>query len=716
VAFPAGATPSTSSAEYRANWGVGGVKAEAGWTRGATGAGVVVAIIDDGIIPSEPEIAGRLHPASMDIVDTRNQLTGAGTHGTELAGFIAGAFNGVSTVGVAYDATILAVRADDPNCTSANCSFLNSDLARAVDYAAAQGAKIINLSLGSAGVSSQAFRAALARATAAGVIVVNSAGNDGPTAPDVNYPGRFASDLTVSNGLILTVGAIGPSGALAAFSNIAGPSQNWYVVAPGDQVFTVDSGAPGATDPAFQTCFEDFTCRMQGTSYSAPHVVGALALLRQAFPALSPQQLVQLLLRSADDRGDPGVDAIWGRGQVNVERAFAPIGPLSAPLAGAAGSAAVGANLGATGPAFGNAFARPGVWTTVAFDDFGRTFSVDLGRGWRAVDAPGVADAAAPLLWRSASDRHGFSYTVSAGEAQHPFGAREAMRRDERRDASSGAFRIEAPLAPGWSVAVSGRTPALIGRLGLLGEGVSRLAASGSSLAVQRQAGRLGTFALATQSGGAPPWAGAAAGKTDATIAKWLFARGPVEFGLARADVRERGRALGLALAQRAGAAMDARTVAHEVTVALAPTPRLRLEARGETGTARIAGGPAWLQAAGDLATSAGRVTLSYQLAAARHVAGLATLTLSQPLRVEAGGFTALLPDSDAWGRAHLRMVERSISAVPDGRELELRAGYTAWSGDRLAADAAIAVRRDPGHQAGAPAEAYARIGLRVAF
>ena len=234
--------------------------------RGFTGAGILVAIVDDGIIPSEPEIAGRLHPASKDIVDTRNQLTGAGTHGTELAGFIAGAFNGVSTVGVAYDATILAIRADDASCTTTNCSFLNSDLARAIDYATAQGAKIINLSLGSASVSPQNVRAALARATAAGVIVVNSAGNDGPTAPDVNYPGRFASDSTVSNGLILSVGAIGPTGALASFSNIAGSTQNWFVVAPGDQVFTVDSGAVGATDPAFQTCFPDFTCRMQGTS------------------------------------------------------------------------------------------------------------------------------------------------------------------------------------------------------------------------------------------------------------------------------------------------------------------------------------------------------------------------------------------------------------------------------------------------------------------
>jgi len=333
--FPTGATPDTSSAEFTRNWGVGGVKAEAAWTRGFTGKNVIIGVVDDGLIPSDPEIAGRVHPGSKDIVDSRNQLTGPGTHGTELAVFIAGAFNDVATVGVAYEATILGIRADDPGCFTTSCGFLNADLARGLDYAVSQGAKVVNFSLGSSNPSSQAFRDALARATAAGTIIVVSAGNDGPLAPDVNFPGRYANDPTISSGLILTVGAINPAGALANFSNVAGPSQNWYLVAPGDQVFTIDSGAVGATDPAFQTCFPDFTCRMQGTSYSAPHVAGGIALLLQAFPGLTPQQIVQLALQSAEDVGAPGVDSTFGRGRFNIERAFAPIGPLSAPLAAA---------------------------------------------------------------------------------------------------------------------------------------------------------------------------------------------------------------------------------------------------------------------------------------------------------------------------------------------------------------------------------------------
>ncbi|MDG2495374.1 MAG: S8 family serine peptidase [Alphaproteobacteria bacterium] len=96
--------------------------------------------------------------------------------------------------------------------------------------------------------------------------------------------------------------------ALAPYSHTAGDMKNDYIVAH-DDIFYYQQGI--------------------GTSFAAPRVVGAAALVRQKFPTLNGANLKQVLLQSADDLGAPGVDEIFGHGQLNVINALSPIDGLS---------------------------------------------------------------------------------------------------------------------------------------------------------------------------------------------------------------------------------------------------------------------------------------------------------------------------------------------------------------------------------------------------
>ena len=137
----------------------------------------------------------------------------------------------------------------------------------------------------------------------------------------------------------------------------------------------MDANARGATDINFQTCdITTLSCRMQGTSYSSPAVAGAMAALLQAYPGLTPQQVVDLFLRSASDRGTPGINPVWGRGRADLGRVFSPIGPLRIAMPSGETTTEL-APIGEARQAFGGAITSAGAWSSVGFDHYGRTFS-----------------------------------------------------------------------------------------------------------------------------------------------------------------------------------------------------------------------------------------------------------------------------------------------------------------------------------------------------
>lgn len=372
-----------NTAEVRRSDGVNFHGAITAYQAGATGRGILAGVIDDGIDTDSPEFTGRISSLSADVAGTRG-IEGEGTHGTNVAQILLGAKNGAGTMGIAFDAGLLVLRADRPgSCATENpandesgCRFGEDAIAAGLDRAVTAGARVVNISLGGNDPPGTTLRAAVARATAAGIVIVLSAGNEGDTTADGNDPDNpelFAQGMRDAGGaLVVIAGSVDGTSRISAFSNRAGRYAGSYLSALGEEVCCAYK------DGAIET-ENGFFFVLNGTSFSAPQVSGAVALLAQAFPNLSGEQIVQLLYQSARDAGAAGDDAIYGQGILDIARAFQPIGVTT--LAGTSTAVPLGGALGALGGPMGDAGAA-GQGTTVGLvtDGFGRAFAVDFGR------------------------------------------------------------------------------------------------------------------------------------------------------------------------------------------------------------------------------------------------------------------------------------------------------------------------------------------------
>jgi len=266
--------------------------------------------------------------------------------------------------GVAYEATILSLNVGDPaGCKpgTSDC-FFDSALPVAIDLARTKGAKIINMSFGDEeGMPDETF-AAVRRAVDAGIIVVMSAGNSGTAQPN-----SFALknvQQAGSTGLFIIAGSIDESRSISSFSDRAGTGvgASHYLAALGRGNATVNHlGAH---------------VKVNGTSFSAPTIAGAAALLAGAFPNLTGAQIVQLLLTTADDAGAAGTDAIYGRGILNIARAFQPQGATA--LAGSMAPISLSYNGTVSGP-MGDAAPRLG-GGAIILDGYSRAYALELAR------------------------------------------------------------------------------------------------------------------------------------------------------------------------------------------------------------------------------------------------------------------------------------------------------------------------------------------------
>lgn len=230
----------------------------------STGAGTLIYVIDTGVYAGHADLAGRVIPGYTAVADG-NGTSDCNGHGTHVAGTAAG-----STYGVAKSATIVAVRVLD--CAG---SGFSSSVVAGINWAIAShpgGPGIINLSLG--GPANSAVDAAVADATAAGLIVVAAAGNSGADACQFS-PARAASALTI--------GATDQSDARASYSNFGG---------------CVDMYAPGSSITSAWISGATSTRSLSGTSMAAPHVAGMVARLKQAQPGISSGAVYQTLTAS----------------------------------------------------------------------------------------------------------------------------------------------------------------------------------------------------------------------------------------------------------------------------------------------------------------------------------------------------------------------------------------------------------------------------------
>jgi serine protease len=296
-----------------------------------SGTGVIVAVIDSGVFLEHPDLAGRLvdgHdfilgiPGGNDPGDDPVPPGGSTYHGTHVAGTVAAATdNGTGVAGVAFGATVMPLRV----CTTSGCP--GYAIEQALRFAAGlpndsgtvppQTAGVVNLSLGRQGGPALASEQALFdELRARDIVVVASAGNSDTSEP--GYPAAYQNVLAVS--------AVDMDGNKAYYSNFG----SWIdVAAPGGDLRR-DANADGFPDGVLSTIADDREGEpvprysfLQGTSMASPHVAGVTALMRSAVPAMSAQDIENLLRNGVitDDLGAPGRDDIYGHGLVNAAKA-----------------------------------------------------------------------------------------------------------------------------------------------------------------------------------------------------------------------------------------------------------------------------------------------------------------------------------------------------------------------------------------------------------
>jgi subtilisin family serine protease len=261
----------------------------------AKGDNVLVAVIDSGIDISHPELAGSI----VGVFDTAKEPASAHKHGTAVAGLVAA--HG-KLMGAAPAAKILAVHAFDPNSAGAEGTTFN--ILKGIDWAAAHGARVINMSF--AGPADPAIHRSLEGARKKGIVLVAAAGNAGAKSPPL-YP---AADPNV-----IAVSATDTEDKLFEQSN-RGPYI--AVAAPGAQILVA------APDSSYEVS--------SGTSYSAAEVSGIVALLLQHRPDLTPDKVRNILQATARDLGPKGPDAMFGAGLAD---AYGAVSAETAPVASA---------------------------------------------------------------------------------------------------------------------------------------------------------------------------------------------------------------------------------------------------------------------------------------------------------------------------------------------------------------------------------------------
>lgn len=298
---------------------------------------VKVAVVDSGIDRGHPEFAGKI-AAGRSFVSTPWYVDSQG-HGTFVAGEIAAdGTNGQGIAGLAFNAQLLIAKVVRPDGSVS----LRSEVA-AIRWAADQGARVINLSLG--GVRdplnpredsySPLEQAAVNYAYAKGAVVVAAVGN-GPQSPSTPWP--FAL-YPAALPHVIGVSAIRRDGSVPAYSN-RDPVYN-DIAAPGAEMFSTVprdlSNDAACGDVGYSDCGPDELRNGIGTSFAAPQVSAAAALLIGENPKLTPQQAMWLLERSAIDEtpadGCPtcpaGRDRFTGWGRLDVAAALkAASGPL----------------------------------------------------------------------------------------------------------------------------------------------------------------------------------------------------------------------------------------------------------------------------------------------------------------------------------------------------------------------------------------------------
>ncbi|NDY71054.1 peptidase S8 [Desulfobacter hydrogenophilus] len=271
--------------QYPSQWHLPQISAPSGWDLTTGSQSVPIAIIDSGVDPTHPDLAGNLI-AGYNFLDNNTDTQDVLGHGTAVAGSAAAMTDNTTGVaGVAWNSPIMPLVVLD-----ANDYATYYDIAQAINYAADQGVRVINISIGGSSYSST-LQNAVNYAWNKGAVILACAHNYSTDTP--YYPAACANVVAVS--------ATTSSDTLASFSNYG----DWIdIAAPGSYILTTTRGGGYGN--------------WNGTSFSSPITAGVVALILSANPSLTNVQVVDILTQSAVDLGTTGFDNYFGYGRINA--------------------------------------------------------------------------------------------------------------------------------------------------------------------------------------------------------------------------------------------------------------------------------------------------------------------------------------------------------------------------------------------------------------
>jgi subtilisin family serine protease len=262
-------------------------------------AAITIGVIDTGADVAAPDLAAKT-PGTWNTRTGAPDIRDTNGHGTFVASLAGGSItNGDGIAGAGGDAQLLLVKSG-----SDGGSFTDLDEAAGIMYAVDHGARILNLSVGGT-TTSVTERRAVQYAIDHGALVVTAVGNDFDGGNPVEYPAALVQPVgsNGAGGAGLAVTASTPDGKRALFANTG----SWVsLAAPGEHVFgAVSATSPPAAYP--RTPLAGSRAGLygyaSGTSFAAPQIAGAAALVWAANPSLTAQQVAQILKETASGRG-----------------------------------------------------------------------------------------------------------------------------------------------------------------------------------------------------------------------------------------------------------------------------------------------------------------------------------------------------------------------------------------------------------------------------
>jgi subtilisin family serine protease len=270
-------------------WNLSNIEVEEGWELTEGEEDIIIAVLDTGVDPDHQDLAGKL-------VDGFNAFTNGADyddqhgHGTHVAGISAAITNNVTGIaGVSWYNPIMPVKVLDERGEGSLY-----EIAKGIMWAADQGARVINMSLGDEEPSDM-LHDAIRYAYEKDVVLIAATGNENVDTP--MYPAAYDE--------VLAVGAVDQRSRRAVFSNYG---RHLHVMAPGENI------------PS--TFLDDQYVFMSGTSMAAPHASGLAGLILSLRPDLSNDEVMELIQMTAADLGKEGWDPVYGYGQIDVGQAL----------------------------------------------------------------------------------------------------------------------------------------------------------------------------------------------------------------------------------------------------------------------------------------------------------------------------------------------------------------------------------------------------------